>query len=105
MISDTPNPPYYAVVFTSLRSDIDNDYDTTSKQMLELAQMENGFLGIETARNEIGITVSYWKSLEDIKNWKNQIEHKMAQEKGRKEWYKKYKVRICKVERDYGFNL
>ena len=64
---------------------------------------QDGFLGMESARNEIGITVSYWDSLEGIKKWKNVDAHKKSQQKGIKDWYEHYKVRICKVERDYGF--
>ena len=69
-----------------------------------LAKQQSGYLGMESARNEIGITVSYWESLEAIKNWKQQTEHLVAQQKGRKDWYNWYKVRICKVEREYEFN-
>lgn len=73
-------------------------------RMVALAGRQEGFLGMETARNELGITVSYWRDLDSIKKWKHHTEHLMAQEKGRKEWYKHYKTRICKVERDYGFD-
>ena len=105
MISKTPEPPYYAVIFTSLRSeDGDNDYSLMSKKMIELASIQKGFLGVESAREEIGITVSYWKDLESIKIWKNNTEHQIAQTKGRSTWYKSFKVRISKVERDYGFD-
>jgi heme-degrading monooxygenase HmoA len=72
-------------------------------QMDELAKQQPGYLGIEGARNEIGITVSYWKDLESIKHWKQQADHLTAQQKGRSDWYSAYKVRICLVERDYGF--
>ncbi len=105
MIAKTPEPPYYAVIFTSLRTDGDNDYNMTADRMVELAELQEGYLGIESARNEIGITVSYWKDLEAIKKWKKQVDHTEAREKGRITWYKKFKVRISKVERDYGFQL
>jgi heme-degrading monooxygenase HmoA len=71
--------------------------------MVALAEQQKGFLGVESARNELGITVSYWQTLEDIKNWKNVTEHKVAQKNGRDIWYASYKVRICKIERDYEF--
>jgi len=71
--------------------------------MDELAKQQEGYLGIESARNEVGITVSYWQSLEAIRNWKANTDHLMAQKYGREKWYSGYKVRICKVERDYGF--
>ncbi|MDY7395191.1 antibiotic biosynthesis monooxygenase [Aureibaculum sp. 2210JD6-5] len=74
-----------------------------SEKMVALAAEQKGFLGIESARNELGITVSYWESLEAIKNWKMHIEHTEARNKGRAIWYKNFKVRICKVERDYEF--
>jgi len=74
-----------------------------SNKMVELAQQQPGYLGIESARNEIGITVSYWKTLEAIKSWKSNVDHQLAQKLGREKWYSQYKIRICKVERDYGF--
>ena len=103
MISKTPLPPYYAVIFTSLRTGVDQGYDKTADRMVELAKKQKGFLGLETARSEVGITVSYWDTLEAIKNWKNVSEHKIAQKKGKEKWYAAYKVRICKVEREYEF--
>ena len=74
-----------------------------AEQMETLAKKQEGFLGVDSARNEIGITVSYWESLEAIKNWKQNLEHLFAQQKGRTNWYSWYKVRICKVEREYEF--
>ncbi len=103
MIAKTPKPPYYAVIFTTLRTDFDDGYEDTALKMEELAKQQDGYLGIESARNELGITVSYWKDVEAIKNWKNNVDHSIAREKGRVLWYKKYQLRICKVERDYGF--
>ena len=72
--------------------------------MVELAKQQDGFLGVESARNELGITISYWRDIESIKKWKKHSDHLIAQKKGKSDWYKKYKVRISKVERDYGFN-
>ncbi len=103
MIAPTPRPPYYAVIFTSLRTEIDDDYSKTAQRMVELAQTMSGYLGHESARESLGITVSYWQDLESIKNWKYQTEHVMARDKGREAWYAAYKTRICLVERDYGF--
>jgi heme-degrading monooxygenase HmoA len=102
-ISNTPPPPYFAVIFTSLRIEGDNGYEKMAERMNELAQEQPGYLGHESAREEIGITVSYWESLDAIRNWKMNTEHLIAQKKGREEWYKNYKIRICKVEREYGF--
>ena len=102
MIANTPTPPYYAVIFTSLRTEGDNGYEAMAQEMLELAQQQPGFLGYESARNETGLTVCYWQSLEAIKNWKVHEQHLIAQKKGIEEWYSGYKIRICKVERDYG---
>ena len=103
MIAKTPTPPYYAVIFTSIRTSGDNGYSEMANKMLELAAKQDGFLGAESAREELGITVSYWKDLESIKNWKENTEHAIAREKGRTYWYETFKVRIAKVERDYGF--
>ncbi|MCE3279080.1 MAG: antibiotic biosynthesis monooxygenase [Bacteroidetes bacterium] len=104
MIAKTPQPPYYAVIFTSERTEIKEGYEDTAERMLALAADQDGFLGIESAREEIGITVSYWRDLDSIRKWKMNTEHKQAQQKGRTEWYKNYKTRICLVERDYGLN-
>jgi len=103
MISKTPPPPYFAVIFTSTRTDGGDGYSQMADKMVELAAKQEGFLGVESAREEIGITVSYWKDLDSIKNWKNNVDHLEAQEKGKTDWYALFKVRIAKVERDYGF--
>lgn len=103
MIANTPAPPYYAVIFTSTRTEADDGYGDMAHRMVELAAQQPGFLGVESARQEVGITVSYWVSLDAIKNWKRNAEHLEAQQKGREVWYSAYKTRICKVEREYGF--
>lgn len=97
-------PPYYAVIFTSVRTEVVEGYGEMAELMVQLAQQQKGFLGVESARNEIGITVSYWKDLESIKIWKQNLDHLMAQKKGRESWYKSYTTRICLVEREYGFD-
>jgi heme-degrading monooxygenase HmoA len=102
MIAQTPNPPYYAVIFTSVRTDGDNGYAEMASRMVELAQLQDGFLGVESARNEVGITVSYWRDLEAIRKWKEHSEHVIAREKGMTEWYQSFKTRIARVDRDYG---
>ena len=101
-IAATPAIPYYAVIFTSVRSDGDNGYADTAKQMLELARQQPGFLGFESARQEIGISVSYWASLEAIKVWKENTIHRIAQGRAN-DWYTHFRVRVCRVEREYGF--
>ncbi len=103
MIANTPHPPYYAVIFTSVRTVGDHGYQEMARRMVELASQQDGFLGVESARNEVGITVSYWRDLVSIKKWKAHLEHKFAREKGRSTWYAEFKVRIAKVESDYGF--
>tara|TARA_R110002051_G_scaffold95735_3_gene165765 strand:+ start:10566 stop:10874 length:309 start_codon:yes stop_codon:yes gene_type:complete len=95
--------PYYAVIFTSTRADGDNGYSKMAQQMEELAKQQTGYLGIESARETIGITVSYWDSLQAIANWKSNTDHLFAQQKGINDWYTWYKVRICLVEREYEF--
>ncbi len=103
MIAKTPQPPYYAVIFTSIRTPEELGYSQMAKQMEELVNGQSGFLGFESAREQTGITVSYWKDLNSILNWKDNAAHAIAREKGRTTWYKQFKVRIAKVERDYGF--
>jgi heme-degrading monooxygenase HmoA len=104
MISNTPQPPYYAVIFTSEKTEIDIEgYAKMASQMETLAVKQDGFLGLESARNNVGITVSYWKDLDSIKKWKQNTDHLFAQEKGKKDWYKVYTTRIAKVEHQYSF--
>ena len=95
--------PYYAVIFTNTRTQGDNGYASMAAEMEELAKSQPGYLGFESARADIGISVSYWQSLEDIARWKSHTDHIMAQKKGIKNWYSWYKVRICRVEREYEF--
>lgn len=104
-IAQTPAPPYFAVIFTSVRTGEDAGYAATAARMEELAMEQPGFLGMESARETAGITVSYWKDLESIRNWKSQADHLIAQQLGRERWYSAYKTRICLVERDYGFGI
>lgn len=103
MIAKTPVPPYYAVIFSSVRTERDKGYSEMADRMVEMAGQQEGFLGVESARNELGISVSYWRDLNSIKAWKENFEHSIAREKGRNEWYQSFKTRIAKVERDYGF--
>ncbi|WP_242696035.1 antibiotic biosynthesis monooxygenase family protein [Desertivirga brevis] len=104
MIANTPQPPYYAVIFSSIKTEVNDGYSEMADLMVELARKQEGFIGVESARNELGITVSYWKDLESIRKWKQNSDHLIAQNKGRADWYKHYKTRIAKVERDYGFD-
>ncbi len=103
MISKTHDLPYYTVIFSSVRTEVDDGYSDMAQKMEELASEQDGFLGVESARQEIGITVSYWRDLDAIKSWRENIEHSLARELGREKWYKSFKVRIAKVEHEYGF--
>jgi heme-degrading monooxygenase HmoA len=105
-LASTPEPPYYAVVFTSLRTpDDDAGYAKMADAMEALAATQHGYLGIDSARGAdgVGITVSYWSSLDAIRAWKANADHLAAQRLGRDQWYAAYELRICKVERAYGF--
>ena len=97
--------PYYAVIFTSTLTEDTKGYSEMSEKMEALAKTQSGFLGIDSAREGVGITVSYWESLEAIKSWKQHSEHLIAQQKGRSQWYSWYNTRVCKVEREYDFKL
>ncbi|MBK0377874.1 antibiotic biosynthesis monooxygenase family protein [Mucilaginibacter segetis] len=103
MVAKTPEPPYYVVIFTSVRTGVDDGYNDMAAEMMQLAAQQEGFLGVESARNELGITISYWENAEAIKNWKTNSQHLVAQKYGRETWYASYKVRIAKVERDYAY--
>lgn len=102
----TPEPPYYAVLFTSLRRVQPNDgYGETAERMEELARRQPGFLGVESARGEdgLGITISYWATAEAVATWGRHAEHLLAQRAGREKWYECYTLRVCQVERAFAF--
>jgi heme-degrading monooxygenase HmoA len=101
MLAKTPAPPYYAVIFTSLRTEGDDGYGDMSAKMVEMAAQQPGFLGVESARGAdgLGITVSYWESEEAIANWRSNAEHRIAQQNGRERWYSEFVTRVAKVER------
>jgi len=101
-IAQTPQPPYFAVIFTSIRTEGNNGYGEMADQVLRLACEQPRFLGFESARQEIGISVSYWANLDAIAAWKENITHRQTQCKA-KDWYKIFRVRVCRVEREYGF--
>ena len=100
--ASTPQPPYYAVIFTSMRSEVDEGYAQTAQRMEELAAGRRGFLGLESVREGTqGITVSYWTDLDAIREWRADLEHVEAQRLGRERWYERYSVRVARVERAY----
>jgi len=103
--ASTPEPPYYAVIFTSLRTDTIEGYDEMSEKMVALASQQAGFLGVESARGEdgLGITVSYWESEEAIANWRRHEEHRIAQQRGVAQWYTEFTTRVARVERARAF--
>ena len=104
----TPRPPYYAVIFTSMRTSADpQGYDEMSQRMVELAQEQPGYLGVESARGAdgLGITVSYWESEEAIRQWREHAEHRVAQQQGKAGWYASFALRVCRVERAWEFEL
>ena len=104
-LAQLPKPPYTAVIFSSQRTDAAHDeYEAMADEMVRLAALQPGFLGIESARDEsgFGITTSYWSTTDDAKAWKAVGEHLEAQRLGRQDWYRSYEVRIAVVERAYG---
>ena len=102
-LTRTPEPPYYAVIFSSVRTAVDEGYGAMADHMVELAARQPGFLGVESVRGAdgFGITVSYWATLEDIAAWKAQGEHRIAQSMGKQKWYAAFETRIARVERAY----
>ena len=97
-------PPYYAVIFTSTQTDQVDGYSEMADAMEALAKEQPGYLGMDHAKEELGITISYWETKEDIARWKANLDHRQAQKMGRTQWYESYRTRICLVERDYQFN-
>lgn len=104
MIAGTPEPPYFAVIFSSQRTPGDRGYARMAERMVELAAAQPGFLGVESARaaDGFGLTVSYWRDEAAIAAWKAQAEHLEAQRLGRETWYEAFAVRVCRVERALG---
>jgi heme-degrading monooxygenase HmoA len=105
-LAKTPQPPYYAVIFASVRTAHDDEgYGKAAERMAQLASKQPGYLGVDSVRdaNGVGITVSYWSSEESIAAWRRNAEHTITREQGRKSWYREYELRVAKVERAYGF--
>jgi heme-degrading monooxygenase HmoA len=100
----TPEPPYYAVIFTNRLGNETAGYDETAEAMMELALGQPGCLGAESVRNAdgFGITVSYWKDEQSIVAWRNDVLHREARRRGREQWYARYELRVARVERAYG---
>ena len=103
-IASTPEPPYVAVIFTSVRRAGDEGYAAMSRRMAHLAAVQPGYLGVESAKEGLGITVSYWRDESAATGWKSVAEHLVAQRRGRQDWYADYDVRVAVVQRDYGPN-
>lgn len=104
MIARTPEPPYYAVIFTTVLSEDTEGYVAMARKMFQLANQHPGCLGFEvTGDGRLGIGVSYWTDEASIRSWKADAEHQVAQELGRERWYAEYQLRVARVERDYGF--
>jgi heme-degrading monooxygenase HmoA len=100
--AQTPEPPYVAVIFTSTRTDGDQGYAAMAQRMDQLASEQPGYLGIESVRDGLGITVSYWQDEDAARAWKQVGAHLIAQARGRETWYADYRVRVATVTRDYG---
>jgi len=99
----TPNNANYAVIFISVLNENAKGYAEEAAKMEALVKQQEGFVSMESARDTVGITVSYWESLEAIKKWKMQEAHAQARSKGNTDFYKSYKVQVCKIERAYEF--
>jgi len=102
-IAKTPQPPYYAVVFTAVATEVQDGYGEMVQRMHELASESSGFLGMESAGSDFEITVSYWEDEESVLHWRQNAAHQVAQELGKSKWYEAYQVRVARVEREYGY--
>ncbi len=101
MIAKTPKVPYYSVIFTTISAENTEGYEDMAKEMFDIASKQPGFLGMESAREDVGISVSYWDSLDSIRKWSSHSDHSKAKEMGKNGFYKEFKTRICKVEMEY----
>ena len=105
MIVKTPEPPYFAVIFSSFRTEINEEYNETFENLMLAASELDDFLGMESVRDGFGISVSYWKSIEGIREWKDNLQHIAAKRKGIEKWYESYMMRIARVDHDSYFSL
>ena len=103
MLAKTPEPPYWAVIFSTLRTSDSVGYGAMAESMEALARQQDGFLGLDSARDGVGVTISYWRDLAAIEAWRSNIEHRIARQLGRERWYEAYELRVAKVERAYGW--
>lgn len=101
-IAVTPRPPYTAVIFTSVEAQDLDGYAEMADRMFELAAVQPGYIGVESAKEIVGITVSYWATDAHAAAWKRVFEHAAAQRIGSQRWYEQYRVRVATVTRDYG---
>ncbi len=97
-------PPYYVVVFTSRRTEVDDGFSVLDAKLYEKAQTYPGFLGMNSFRvaDGWGVALVYWKTLENIDAWRRDEQYRAAKEKGRTVWYSDFWVEICRVEQSYG---
>ena len=102
-LTTLPEPPYYAVIFTSVLSDDTAGYEPVAERMMALAAQQPGFLGVESAREQVGITVSYWQDEASIRQWQTHAEHQLAQKLGKERWYATFALQVARVERSYCF--
>lgn len=103
-MSNKDSNTYYAVIFTSVISEYTEGYKKMAIEMIEVARGIKGFMGIDSAREKLGISIYYWENIQAIKEWKNHSKHLIAQKLGKEKWYNFYKVRVVKVLRDYEFS-
>ncbi|MGV9250535.1 antibiotic biosynthesis monooxygenase family protein [Streptomyces sp. NPDC003697] len=98
-------PPYYAAVFTSVRTGNQSGYRETNARMEDLVKDIPGFLGMDHAQTPggLGITVGYFRDADGLTEWRRNAEHRAAQKRGRDEWYESYTLHVAKVERSHGF--
>ncbi|MES9888795.1 MAG: antibiotic biosynthesis monooxygenase [Candidatus Sedimenticola sp. 20ELBAFRAG] len=102
----TPSPPYFAVIFSSMLSEDHEGYAGMAEQMQRLAREQPGFLGLESAREDgFGISVSYWRDEESIRQWRDNLHHQVARKMGREKWYAGFSLRVARVEREGSFGI
>ena len=93
----------YAVIFKAEILELDSEYTEMAEKMRHLAMSQYACTEFTScAEGEYEISISYWPNLDQIKKWKQNIDHLDAQNKGRSKWYKSYKIEITKIERSYG---
>ena len=98
----------YAVIFevqpkTELAT---QDYFDLAAELRPELEAIDGFISVERfsslSDKRKFLSISFWRDEEALKQWREHHQHRQAQQKGRGEIFKDYRIIVAKVIRDYG---